>query len=87
MRRCIILLATAIALWGCGNSDEGKKGDEAAQPSSQAERVEKTADGQQRVYIHGEKEREARELAMKNGLTLDDASSNMLEELYAACAN
>ena len=45
------------------------------------------ADGQQRVYIHGEKEREARELAMKNGLTLDDASSNMLEELYAACAN
>lgn len=49
MRRCIILIATAIALWGCGNSDEGKKGDEAAQPSSQAEHVEKTADGQQRV--------------------------------------
>ena len=40
--------------------------------------------GQERVYIHGEKEREAREAAMKNGLVLDDASSNMLEELYAA---
>ena len=42
------------------------------------------ADGQSRVYIHGEKEREARETAMKNGLVLDDASSNMLEELYSA---
>ena len=47
-------------------------------------RTSEPAKGQSRVYIHGEKEREARAAAMKNGLVLDDASSNMLEELYAA---
>jgi LDH2 family malate/lactate/ureidoglycolate dehydrogenase len=41
------------------------------------------AEGQERIYIHGEKEAEARALAIKNGITLDEATCEMLETLRA----
>jgi LDH2 family malate/lactate/ureidoglycolate dehydrogenase len=41
------------------------------------------AEGQERIYIHGEKEAEARERALKNGITLDEATCKMLEALRA----
>ena len=47
-------------------------------------RASEPAEGCSRVYIHGEKEREAREHAMTHGLVIDTAASDMLEELYAA---
>ena len=39
------------------------------------------AQSQSRIYIHGEKESEARALALKNGITLDDATYKMLQAL------
>ncbi|MDR2020959.1 MAG: Ldh family oxidoreductase [Treponema sp.] len=41
------------------------------------------AEGQERIYIHGEKETEARSLALKNGISLDEATCKMLESLRA----
>jgi LDH2 family malate/lactate/ureidoglycolate dehydrogenase len=43
-------------------------------------RSEKAA-GHERIYIHGEKETEARANAMKNGVFIDDATKNFLGEL------
>jgi LDH2 family malate/lactate/ureidoglycolate dehydrogenase len=41
------------------------------------------AEGRERIYIHGEKEAEARALALKNGISLDEATCRMLESLCA----
>lgn len=41
------------------------------------------AEGQERIYIHGEKEAEARERSIRNGITLDEATCKMLEALRA----
>jgi LDH2 family malate/lactate/ureidoglycolate dehydrogenase len=40
-----------------------------------------TAEGRDRIYIHGEKEAEARAMALKNGITLDEATCKMLAAL------
>ncbi|MFP3089626.1 Ldh family oxidoreductase [Treponema sp. TIM-1] len=41
------------------------------------------AEGQDRIYIHGEKEAEARARALETGIILDEATCNMLESLCA----
>jgi LDH2 family malate/lactate/ureidoglycolate dehydrogenase len=41
------------------------------------------AEGQDRIYLHGEKEAEARTRSLKNGITLDEATGKMLEALCA----
>jgi LDH2 family malate/lactate/ureidoglycolate dehydrogenase len=41
------------------------------------------AEGRDRIYIHGEKEAEARALSLKNGITLDEATCKMLASLCA----
>ena len=41
------------------------------------------AAGEERIYIHGEKEAEKREESMTNGIPLDDATWKMFED-YAA---
>jgi LDH2 family malate/lactate/ureidoglycolate dehydrogenase len=40
-----------------------------------------TANGQERIYIHGEKEAEARKRALKEGIVIDDATCALLESL------
>lgn len=42
------------------------------------------APGQDRIYIHGEKESEARERALREGITLDDATCILLEKLRSS---
>lgn len=42
-----------------------------------------TAEGRDRVWIHGEKEREARERALHDGVVIDDISAARLEEFLA----
>jgi LDH2 family malate/lactate/ureidoglycolate dehydrogenase len=49
-------------------------------------RNSETAEGHERVYIHGEKEHEARQHALNNGIELDTATSVMLDELITAAA-
>jgi LDH2 family malate/lactate/ureidoglycolate dehydrogenase len=39
------------------------------------------AEGQDRIYIHGEKEALARAKSMRDGITLDDATCKLLESL------
>ncbi|MDR2602256.1 MAG: Ldh family oxidoreductase [Spirochaetaceae bacterium] len=41
------------------------------------------AEGESRIFIHGEKEAEAKERALKNGVELDAATRDMLEKLKA----
>ena len=41
------------------------------------------AEGCDRIWIHGEKEREARERSLRDGVVLDDASAAALEEFLA----
>ncbi|MDR1873334.1 MAG: Ldh family oxidoreductase [Deltaproteobacteria bacterium] len=41
------------------------------------------AEGHDRIYIHGEKEAEAREKALKDGVFLDEATQNYLNKLAA----
>jgi LDH2 family malate/lactate/ureidoglycolate dehydrogenase len=41
------------------------------------------AEAQDRIYIHGEKEAEARALALKDGIRLDEATCKLLESLCA----
>jgi LDH2 family malate/lactate/ureidoglycolate dehydrogenase len=41
------------------------------------------AEGHDRIYIHGEKEAEARAQSLKNGITLDEATCKMLADLRA----
>ncbi|MDR2394623.1 MAG: Ldh family oxidoreductase [Treponema sp.] len=41
------------------------------------------AEGQGRIYLHGEKEAESRARALTNGITLDEATCTMLESLRA----
>jgi LDH2 family malate/lactate/ureidoglycolate dehydrogenase len=44
-------------------------------------RESEKASGQERVYIHGEKESESRASAMRDGVFIDDATGNFLESL------
>ncbi len=44
-------------------------------------RESETAEGQSRIYIHGEKESEARALALEEGVFLDDATAELLTSL------
>lgn len=46
-------------------------------------RESETAEGQSRVYIHGEKESEARARAMREGVPIDDATWGLLASLCA----
>ncbi|MBP3751812.1 MAG: Ldh family oxidoreductase [Pyramidobacter sp.] len=46
-------------------------------------RQSEPADEGGRIYIHGEKEREARERSLRDGVVLDDASAAALEKFYA----
>ncbi len=42
-------------------------------------RASERAEGAERIYIHGEKERERRRRTMKEGITLDEATKELLE--------
>lgn len=44
-------------------------------------RESEKAEGEERIYIHGEKEREAREKALKEGVPVDEATFALLTEL------
>jgi LDH2 family malate/lactate/ureidoglycolate dehydrogenase len=44
-------------------------------------RESEKATGQERIYIHGEKESESRATALKNGVLIDDATRDFLESL------
>jgi LDH2 family malate/lactate/ureidoglycolate dehydrogenase len=49
-------------------------------------RQSQTATGQERIYIHGEKETETRTRSLHEGIAIDDATCTLLESLEAECS-